>query len=69
MEKSILELLSSDESCTELTYQYRMNGELMRLANGLVYDGKLQCGSDSLASRTISDDEVDGGIEGAVSLP
>ena len=36
-----------------LTHQYRMNREIMSLANCLVYEEKLKCGSETVASRKL----------------
>ncbi|CAM9748854.1 unnamed protein product, partial [Choristocarpus tenellus] len=33
------------ESLQSLTYQYRMNGDVMALCNALVYSGRLRCGN------------------------
>eukprot|EP00943_MAST-04B_sp_MAST-4B-sp1_P002349 g2349.t1 len=41
------------ESICQLTYQYRMNKEIMSLANCLVYDEKLKCGSSNVANRQL----------------
>lgn len=37
-----------------LTHQYRMNSDIMLLSNSLIYDNKLQCGSEQVASRCLS---------------
>ena len=36
---------------TDLSYQYRMNEDIMLLSNKLIYQGKLKCGSDEVAQR------------------
>ena len=36
---------------TDLSYQYRMNEDIMLLSNKLIYEGKLKCGSDDVAQR------------------
>jgi DNA replication ATP-dependent helicase Dna2 len=36
-----------------LTHQYRMNRDVMRLSNLLVYDGQLVCGNDEVARRVM----------------
>ncbi len=41
------------ESVCQLTYQYRMNKEIMSLANCLVYEEKLKCGSTKVANRQL----------------
>ncbi|XP_006825430.1 DNA replication ATP-dependent helicase/nuclease DNA2-like [Saccoglossus kowalevskii] len=50
MDESLFQRLSIHENCkTELCLQYRMNEEIMSISNKLVYDGKLQCGNDTIA--------------------
>ncbi|CAI5747058.1 unnamed protein product [Peronospora destructor] len=39
------------EATQQLSYQYRMNKDIMLLANRLVYDNKLKCGSFQVASN------------------
>ncbi|CAI5701481.1 unnamed protein product [Peronospora effusa] len=39
------------EATQQLSYQYRMNRDIMLLANRLVYDNKLKCGSFQVASN------------------
>ncbi|KAJ2554250.1 DNA replication endonuclease-helicase Dna2 [Coemansia sp. RSA 1933] len=36
-----------------LEYQYRMNADIQRLANNLIYDGHLRCGSQEVANKRI----------------
>jgi DNA replication ATP-dependent helicase Dna2 len=36
---------------TDLSYQYRMNEDIMLLSNNLIYEGKLKCGSNEVAQR------------------
>ncbi|XP_022654405.1 DNA replication ATP-dependent helicase/nuclease DNA2-like isoform X2 [Varroa destructor] len=36
-----------------LNHQYRMNIEIMRLCNSLVYQGELRCGNDKIAEQTL----------------
>nr|XP_044993688.1 DNA replication ATP-dependent helicase/nuclease DNA2 isoform X1 [Jaculus jaculus] len=38
----------------QLTVQYRMNSKIMSLSNTLTYEGKLECGSEKVASGVIS---------------
>ena len=45
---------SDPSSCVELTYQYRMNEEIMRLSNKLIYSDKLRCGNNQIQANTIS---------------
>lgn len=42
------------EAVVALGKQYRMCEEIMSLSNALVYDGKLRCGNEAVAQRTIS---------------
>ncbi len=37
-----------------LRTQYRMNAEIMNLTNQLIYSNQLKCGSDGVASQTLS---------------
>ncbi|KAG6893366.1 hypothetical protein C0992_010298, partial [Termitomyces sp. T32_za158] len=37
----------------DLTYQYRMNEDIMLLSNKLIYGDRLRCGSDSVAQRSL----------------
>jgi DNA replication ATP-dependent helicase Dna2 len=39
------------EAISELARQYRMNEDIMTISNTLIYDNKLQCGSDQVAKR------------------
>ncbi|XP_071941006.1 DNA replication ATP-dependent helicase/nuclease DNA2-like [Antedon mediterranea] len=56
MDESLFKrLATSHPSATiSLTFQYRMNLEIMKLSNILVYGGALQCGSDKVARSTLS---------------
>ncbi|KAG8995284.1 Tripartite DNA replication factor [Tulasnella sp. JGI-2019a] len=38
---------------TDLTYQYRMNADIMLLSNKLIYGDRLICGSKEVAERTL----------------
>ncbi|KAI5999994.1 Dna2-domain-containing protein [Pisolithus albus] len=38
---------------TDLTYQYRMNEDIMQLSNRLIYSNRLRCGSEAVASRSL----------------
>ncbi|CAD7956030.1 unnamed protein product [Amoebophrya sp. A120] len=37
----------------ELTYQYRMNEDIQKLPNKLIYDGKLKCGNAQVSTRSM----------------
>ena len=56
MEETLLDSLekSDPSSCVELTFQYRMNEEIMRLSNNLIYNDKLRCGNNQIQTNTIS---------------
>ena len=56
MEETLLDSLEKSDppSCVELTYQYRMNEEIMRLSNKLIYNDKLCCGNNQIQTNTIS---------------
>ncbi|KAG8836188.1 Tripartite DNA replication factor [Serendipita sp. 399] len=38
----------------ELTEQYRMNEHIMKVSNQLIYDNRMRCGSDQVASRRLN---------------
>lgn len=44
---------SASQACVMLTQQYRMNNAITELANSLTYGGKLKCGSDRVATKTL----------------
>ena len=37
----------------ELAYQYRMNEDIMKLSNTLIYEDRLKCGNEEVAARTL----------------
>ncbi|EJS43392.1 dna2p [Saccharomyces arboricola H-6] len=41
------------ESVTELTYQYRMCGDIVTLSNFLIYDNKLKCGNNEVFVQSL----------------
>lgn len=41
------------DAVVQLTYQYRMNEEICRLSNMMVYKDKLKCGNDDVRSRRL----------------
>ena len=59
MDRSLFEHLETKENTIPLNIQYRMNSVIMDCANGLVYDGQLECGSYEVSSRTLKlNDEI-----------
>lgn len=42
------------QSVATLTYQYRMCSDIMELANVLIYENELRCGTKSVADQTLS---------------
>lgn len=50
---SLFRLLSeaNPEAVTDLSFQYRMNEDIMLLSNKLIYEGRLKCGSEEVAKR------------------
>lgn len=53
---SLFKMLSENHSSSvvNLEHQYRMCEEIMALSNTLVYDGRLKCGTEAVAKRTIT---------------
>uniref|UniRef100_A0A8C6RPT2 DNA replication ATP-dependent helicase/nuclease n=1 Tax=Nannospalax galili TaxID=1026970 RepID=A0A8C6RPT2_NANGA len=55
MNESLFKRLEQNKNAVvQLTVQYRMNSKIMSLSNKLTYEGKLECGSDKVASAVIS---------------
>jgi DNA replication ATP-dependent helicase Dna2 len=44
---------SHPNAVVDLTYQYRMNEDIMLLSNRLIYHDRLRCGSDEVAQRRL----------------
>lgn len=55
LEESLFKILSErhPESVVELTYQYRMCGDIVKLSNYLIYKGKLKCGNDEVYNQSL----------------
>lgn len=55
LSKSLFQILAEahPQSVVELTYQYRMNKDIMFISNALVYQGRLKCGSDMVAEQLL----------------
>ncbi|KAK6594130.1 DNA replication factor Dna2 [Botrytis cinerea] len=47
------------QSVVYLEHQYRMNADVMALSNTLIYNGRLKCGSTSVANRKIIIPDMD----------
>nr|KAF6303682.1 DNA replication helicase/nuclease 2 [Myotis myotis] len=55
MSESLFKRLERNKNAVvQLTVQYRMNSKIMSLSNKLTYEGKLECGSDKVASAVIN---------------
>ncbi|RXG72709.1 DNA replication ATP-dependent helicase/nuclease DNA2 [Armadillidium vulgare] len=55
MMKSLFERLDDENATVCLSLQYRMNEPIMNVANQLIYEGQLKCGTDELKSSTLLD--------------
>lgn len=55
LSRSLFQFLNDEfpESVTELTYQYRMCKDIMKLSNVLIYNNMLKCGSEAVANQTL----------------
>jgi DNA replication ATP-dependent helicase Dna2 len=53
---SLFKLLSAQHpsSVVNLEHQYRMCKDIMLLSNSLIYDGRLKCGTEAVASQSIT---------------
>lgn len=49
---SLFEWLDSKDGSVELIHQYRMNKDIMELANEITYEGKLECLSSKIAESS-----------------
>uniref|UniRef100_A0A8D0G3H1 DNA replication ATP-dependent helicase/nuclease n=1 Tax=Sphenodon punctatus TaxID=8508 RepID=A0A8D0G3H1_SPHPU len=55
MSESLFKRLERNKNAVvQLTVQYRMNSKIMSLSNKLVYEGKLECGSEKVSQATIN---------------
>jgi DNA replication ATP-dependent helicase Dna2 len=59
---SLFKLLSDrhPESVVNLEHQYRMNEDIMSLSNTLIYNGRLKCGTQAVARRSLKIPNLDG---------
>lgn len=55
LDKSLFRQLcdAHPESVVELTHQYRMCSDVMTVSNTLIYEGRLKCGSEQVASQSL----------------
>ncbi|XP_008495874.2 DNA replication ATP-dependent helicase/nuclease DNA2 [Calypte anna] len=55
MSESLFKRLEQNQNAVvQLTVQYRMNSKIMSLSNKLVYEGKLECGSEKVSNATVN---------------
>lgn len=54
LETTLFSLLMNKINCIELTIQYRMNKEIMRIANYCTYENRLTTGSQKIANATLN---------------
>uniref|UniRef100_F6V648 DNA replication ATP-dependent helicase/nuclease n=1 Tax=Ornithorhynchus anatinus TaxID=9258 RepID=F6V648_ORNAN len=55
MSESLFKRLEQNKNAVvQLTVQYRMNSKIMSLSNKLVYEGKLECGSEKVAKAIVT---------------
>lgn len=55
MDESLFKRLErNSEAVVQLNVQYRMNRQIMSLSNSLMYEGRLECGSERTASALVS---------------
>ncbi|KAL9086381.1 MAG: hypothetical protein Q9165_007167 [Trypethelium subeluteriae] len=62
LDVSLFKLLSDrrPESVVSLEHQYRMCEDIMLLSNTLIYNGRLKCGNEAVARRSLSIPDRDG---------
>ncbi|KAG1458133.1 hypothetical protein G6F56_006464 [Rhizopus delemar] len=65
LNKSLFAILAEahPESVSKLEHQYRMNDEIMQVANTMVYDGKLKCGNHSVSTQSLMIPHLKSGLE------
>lgn len=61
---SLFKMLSDTqpESVVNLEHQYRMAEDIMLLSNTLIYNGRLKCGTPSIATKTLSIPDLENGL-------
>ena len=45
---------STPSAAVQLSLQYRMNSDIMKLSNTLVYEGRLRCGDEAVATAKLN---------------
>lgn len=65
LDVSLFKLLSDAQpsSIVSLEHQYRMAADIMLLTNTLIYNGRLKCGTTSVASRVLEVPDLEGALE------
>ncbi|KAL0092965.1 DNA replication factor Dna2-domain-containing protein, partial [Phycomyces blakesleeanus] len=65
LEKSLFDLLAEahPQSVVYLKYQYRMNKDIMKLCNTLIYDNKLKCGNNQVAMSSLEIPQLNKNLE------
>jgi DNA replication ATP-dependent helicase Dna2 len=65
LDVSLFKLLSDaqPDSVVNLEHQYRMAEDIMLLSKELVYSGRIKCGNEAIANRTLSIPNLEGGLE------
>lgn len=55
LDVSLFKLLSDHhtEAVVDLSYQYRMNADIMSLSNTLIYNNRLKCGTEIVANQSL----------------
>ena len=61
---SLFKILSDQhpDSVVNLEHQYRMNADIMLLSNTLIYSGRLKCGTQGVAERTLNIPNLGAGL-------
>ena len=54
LDQTLFNLLFNENNHVELNIQYRMNSEIMRIANACTYKNQLTCGSREVANQVLS---------------
>ncbi len=56
MSESLFQRLGErhESTAVQLSLQYRMNSDILKLSNTLVYEGRLRCGNEAVAIATLN---------------